>query len=173
MDAVAFVQLNPSDCDAPYKMAYAIREVASSAILLLENAVRSYLSALKIDEALRQGRGGYNIKDKLPPDDLDKIDRKLAEWGLVLHRIAIAAFDLEATALKARASVIVAEKGAEAAGFDKQKKAREAAGFLICSLAEVTGKSAGDIQAEINSDQKVKKQFVKLLQDAMLSTGFS
>ncbi len=61
---------------APYKMVYGVEDIKGAVVSLIENAVRSHLNSLTIDQGLTGGRGGYNIAEKLPPNDKNGIERR-------------------------------------------------------------------------------------------------
>lgn len=165
-DAFVFVQCNEKeDPDAPYKMVYEIKNIEEATIALIENAVRSYLNSKKIDEALQEGRGGYNILDKMPEDDVNGVTEKLKNWGLKLHRITIADFDLDETVVKAREGIIMAESELKAVQHQKRIIAERSIGVLIEQEAIFQGVKPSTIKRKIRKDVGKQKKYLKFGKD--------
>ncbi len=132
----------------------------------LENALRSYLNAFTIDEVLTAAKAGFNLADHrpdigLPNNELKLIEGDLEKWGFELLRITITDFDLPSAIKKARDDVQVRERQAEAAKFERVKRARETMGVLIQMVAEATGVSFTDAQAEVKSNPALKKEMAE------------
>jgi len=170
---------DPDDPKAPYKMIYGAKDVKGETIALVENAVRSYLNGLTIDEGLPGGRGGYNILERLPEGDRNGVKGQLSNFGLRLLRITIGDFDLDRTVIDARESVMRAEKGAVAAEREMAKYSNSAMGVLIQMLADAQGMKREEIQKQIKKNSKLRKQLLEIARDlverkiAIEGKGFS
>lgn len=116
-----------------YKMIYAITDVKSATIASAENAARSYLNGLTIEQGLTLGRAGYDLITKMKEKeetkaDADGLARTLENWGLRLVTVRITDYDLDAAIIKARESVFKAERDAVAAKSRATQKAYESGG---------------------------------------------
>jgi len=135
-----------------YRAIYSVDNWRARITELLENATRSYLSTLTIDDALTQKRGGFDVANSLPPEESKKIRETLKAWGFDLMRVTITDFDLEPDLVEARGEVQKRKREAEAAEYEKKVRARETVGALVQMIAESTGKKPEEIQAEIAAD---------------------
>lgn len=166
--AKVFVQVkNP---DAPYppvgklgremtgveRAIYEIQNWRIATQELMENALRSYLNGLTIDEGITMGRAGYDLKNSLPNDEVDRISAVLAGWGFEFPRITVQDFDLSEELLRARETVQIRQREAEAAQYVRQRRAQETMGALIQMMAESTGKSPQEVQTEVENDPALK-----------------
>jgi mRNA-degrading endonuclease RelE of RelBE toxin-antitoxin system len=69
-----------------YRSVYYVDNWRTKIIEVLENAVRSYLATLTIDEALPKRRGGYNLLDenRIPKEETQIIRNTIEGYGLEL-----------------------------------------------------------------------------------------
>ena len=136
---------------------------------VLENALRTYLNSLTINEAITQRRGGYDvIGNGLAQQDAAEaqaIREKLATWGFELHRTTIQDFDLEPELVRARGQVQVAQRKAEAAVFERRTRAQGTIGALVQMMAEATNQTYESVQAQIVADPKLQAEMRALATD--------
>ena len=136
---------------------------------VLENALRTYLNSLTINEAITQRRGGYDvIGNGLAQQDAAEaqaIREKLATWGFELHRTTIQDFDLEPELVRARGQVQVAQRKAEAAVFERRTRAQETVGSFVQMMAEATNQTYESVQAQIVTDPKLQAEMRALAID--------
>jgi len=136
---------------------------------VLENALRTYLNSLTINEAITQRRGGYDvIGNGLAQQDAAEaqaIREKLATWGFELHRTTIQDFDLEPELVRARGQVQVAQRKAEAAVFERRTRAQGTIGALVQMMAEATNQTYESVQAQIVTDPKLQAEMRALAID--------
>lgn len=153
--------------DGVYRVIYHVDNWRKRTTELLENAVRSYLATLTIDEALTRQRGGYDLlgANRIPSTEKNKIKKALERWGLDLLRVTVTDFDLEPDLVKARGEVHKRKRAVEAAEQERKVRAFETTGALIQMIAESTGKSPEEIQQEINSDPELKKSFMSFSEE--------
>lgn len=178
--AVVFVKMkNPDtgygDTDGEKETgAYrAIYEIANWRVAirdLVENALRSYLNGLTIDEAITMARAGYDLvtadpDSGLPNHQIERIKGVLSGWGFELMRITITDFDLEPELVNARDIVHIRQRAAVAARFVAQQRAEESVGALIEMLAISRGRTAEEIRKEIDKDKELKKEFLAIAKD--------
>lgn len=153
-----------------YRAIYEIANWRTSIRDLIENAVRSYLNRLTIDEAISMAKAGFDLANYdsnvgLPSSELQKIEKSLARWGFDLIRITVGDFELEPELVEARGKIQIRRKESEAAQYLKVQRARETMGSLIQMMAESTGKEASQIQEEISRSPKLKKEMRKISED--------
>lgn len=143
-----------------FRAIYYINNWRERAVELLENAVRSYLATLTIDEALPKRRGGYDllIANRIPKNEKAKIKEALEMWGLQLERITVTDFDLDSEIVKSRNEVQKRKRAVEVAEYEKIIRSQETIGALIQMLAESTGKKPEDIRKEIDNDSDLKRR---------------
>jgi len=156
--------------DGTYRSVYDISDWSNAVRDLLENAARTYLNSLTIDEAIVMAKAGFDLathspQSGIPNKELKKIERALAEWGFELKRITIQDFDLEPELVKARGEVQIRKREAEAAKYVRSRRAEETMGTLMYMMAESTGKKIEDIQAEINANQELKDRMEKFSEE--------
>lgn len=112
-----------------YKMVYGVIDVKAATISVLENASRSYLNGLSIEEGITEGRAGYDIlkgmKDKGKKEELDGVKGALMNWGLEIRRVTVTDYDLDKAIINAREGVFKAERDAVAAESRALQKALE------------------------------------------------
>jgi regulator of protease activity HflC (stomatin/prohibitin superfamily) len=169
-----------------FKVVYTIKNAKEATTSLIENAARSYLNALTVEEGLEQGRAGYNLldgmkekagklkKEKKKEDKeagkkieagLKRIDESLATWGLELHRITVGDYDLDKTIIEARENVFRAERDAVAAVHVSKTRARETVGAKLAMLSEATGVPIEELQKEIADNEDLRKAVDELSTD--------
>lgn len=139
---------------------------------LVENAVRTFLNRMTIDEAITLAKPGYDLVNHdpdigLPNEELERIEGALAGWGFELKRITIQDFDLEPELVRARGEVQIRKKEAEAAKFVAQRRSEEIFGAIVEMLARSRGKKAEDIVKEIDEDPELRKEFLELAKDLL------
>lgn len=112
-----------------YKMVYAIKNVKGAATSLVENAIRSYLNSLTVEQGITEGRAGYDLIQKMEKETVDGIKSALANWGIELHKVIVADYDLDPAIIEAREAVLKAERAAVAARSRALQKALESGGM--------------------------------------------
>ena len=132
----------------------------------IENALRSYLNELTIDEVLTAAKAGFNLADRrenvgLPNHQLDAIEGDLALWGFDLLRITITDFELPKEILQARDLVQIRKREAEAALSERKKMARETMGSLIQMIAEATGVEFEVVQQQVGTDPQLREKLTE------------
>lgn len=125
---------------------------------LLENAIRSYLNGLTIDRGITQKGAGFDLKNKFPPKEVERITGALDLIGFGLDRVTIMDFDLDAPLLRARGAVQIRKREAEAAEYVRDRRAIETIGTLIQMAAKATGKTAKEVQAEIVASPELRER---------------
>jgi len=162
-------KLEGEDRPAPgvFRAIYYVNDWRMKATELLENAVRSYLATLTIDEALIEKRGGYDLLtvNRIPKSEKGKIKEALERWGLDLIRITVTDFDLDPTLVKARGDLQIRKRAADVADWEKIIRAKKTVGALIEMVAVSTGKKPEEIQKEISEDSAKEKEFIKFSQE--------
>ena len=150
-----------------FRAIYYVNNWRERVVELLENAVRSYLATLTIDEALPDRKGGYDllIADRMPKEEKEKIERAMGMWGLKLERITVTDFDLAPEIVKARDEVQKRKRAVEAAEFEKKVRANQTIGALIQMLADARGKTFEEIQKEIDKNSGLKKKIMLFCQE--------
>lgn len=153
--------------EGTFRAIYYVNNWRERAIELLENAVRSYLATLSIDEALPEKGGSYDLlaANRMPKGEKGKIKKALEMWGLMLERITVTDFDLASEIVKARDDVQKRKRAVEAAEFEKEVRAHETVGALIQMLADARGKTFGEIQKEMDEDSGLKKKIMLFSQE--------
>ncbi len=141
-----------------YRIVYYINDYKDKVIEILENAVRSYLATLTIDQALPERRGGYDLltENRIPEEEKARMKNTLEGWGLDLLRITVTDFDLGPKIVEARDEVQKKLRQTEVAEYEKIIRAKETVGSLIQMLAESTGKEYEEIQKEVESNTELK-----------------
>lgn len=152
-----------------FRAIYYINNWRERAVELLENAVRSYLATLTIDEALPKRRGGYDllIANRIPKNEKAKIKEALEMWGLKLERITVTDFDLDSEIVKSRNEVQKRKRAVEVAEQEKIVRAQETIGALILMLSESTGKKPEDIRKEIDGDANLKERLRVFIEEVI------
>ena len=123
---------------------------------LLENAIRSYLNGLTIDEGITQKCAGFDLRNKFPPEEITRITEALDRIGFKIVRITIEDFDLEPELVKARGEIQIRKRAAEAAQYERERRARETIGALIQMMAEMTGKTFNEVQTEVTANTELQ-----------------
>ena len=149
--------------DGPYRAIYRIADWRASIKDVAENALRTYLNRLTIDEAITMQKAGFDLvnrdpKKGIPNEELEKLIDSLASWGWELKRITVGDFDLEPELVQARGEVQVNKKKAESAMFVKITRAQETVGTLIGMMAEIMGVSNKKIQEEIRNNPSLRRE---------------
>lgn len=132
---------------------------------LLENALRSYLNTLTIDEGLTAARAGYELLNRLPEEEQGRLQHTLARWGLELMQVTIGDFDLEPELVKARGEVHKRERAAEAAQHVRVQLARETIGYVIQMMAEATGRTFDEVQREVAANPELSEELKRFSED--------
>lgn len=153
-----------------YRSVYEIADWIVAAKNLIENALRSFLNGLTIDEAISMARAGYDLVSPrgdvgLPNHEIARIKRALAQWGFELKRITITDFDLEPELVKARGEVQIRQREAEASAYLARGRANETIGTVIESMAKSRGKSPKEIQRLIERDPELQREFINMAKD--------
>jgi len=148
-----------------YRAIYEIGDWRKAIRNQLENALRSYLNGLTIDEGITMARAGYELLNRLPSEERGRIGYTLHGWGFELLRVTIGDFDLEPEIVRARGGVQIRQREAEAARHEALVRARETAGTLIAMMAEISGRSVEEIQQEINRNSELQTRLQAMAED--------
>ena len=152
-------QIDPdTDPSAPYRMVYGATDLKGATVGLMENAVRSYLNGLTVNEGITAGHSGYNILERIPKPKRDGIRKQLEAWGIRVLRVTIGDFDLDPAIIEARESVTRAARAAEAATYGIQQRSREAVGVIIQMLADSQRLTVEQVQAQLLADPALHKE---------------
>lgn len=126
---------------------------------LLENAIRSYLNSLTIDKGLVQAAGGYDLtENRLPQDEIDRINDTLACWGFELTRVTIQDFDLSPELVAAREEVQKRRREVDVAQFEQRIRSIETMGSFIRNIALSTGLPLAQVKGRILGDDELLKR---------------
>lgn len=151
-----------------YRSIYEINNWRTASRDMLENAARSLLNSLFIDEALVKGKGGFDLKDhisKKNKKEYKKIVDLLESWGFELRRITIQDFELEKDLVVARGEVQKRKREREVAIEERQIRADETIGSLIDMVSRYTGMTTKEIQEEISGNAELKEKFFDVSKD--------
>jgi len=150
-----------------YRVVYEVDNWRKKTIEVLENAVRSYLATLTIDEALPKRRGGYDLltANRIPRKEKERIKNTLEKWGVHLLSVYVTDFDLDEDIVRAREEVQKKKRAAEAAEQEKKIRAQETVGSLIQMFAEITGREYREVQEEINNNPAMKERLSDFSKD--------
>jgi regulator of protease activity HflC (stomatin/prohibitin superfamily) len=151
-----------------YRAIYEIGNWREAVRALVENAIRSHLNGMTIDEGITLKGAGFDLKSKLPPEEVVRIEGDLDGWGLELLRVTITDFDLDPEIIKARGDVQVHLREAQASEFKRQEIARGTMGAFVQMIAEATGKKFEKVQEEISSDPEMKERLLKFSEDLII-----
>lgn len=137
---------------------------------LLENASRSYLGSLGLDDALKEGKGGYNLfeGDRIPADEGNRIKDKIKAWGWELTKLTVTDFDLDESIIAARDRLQKARREADAAELEILTRSRETIGSLVQMFSDATGKPVDEIKEEINGNPEFRDKILLLAQDLVI-----
>lgn len=173
--ANAFVRVNSPDDpysvrgDKPrtgvFRAIYNIKNWRIAIEELAENASRSYLNSLTINVGLTEKGAGFDLTNKFPGEEQERIKNALSDWGWELTRITITDLDLEKELVEARGRVQIQEKQAEAAKYEREKIARETVGALVQMMAEATGIEFKDMQKKVGQDSELQKEIMIFAQE--------
>lgn len=141
-----------------YRAIYEVDNWRKKSIELIENATRSYLATLTIDEVLPERKGGYDLLDnRIPDNEKERIKNTIEKWGISLLNVYITDFDLDESIIKARENVQKKKRESEVAEQEKIIRARETIGSLIQMFAEFTGRKYEEVQGEIKNSPELKE----------------
>jgi len=133
-----------------YRAVYHIEDRKKSIKKLLENAVRSYLNQLTLDQGIEKAEAGYDLfNDGLKVRNkpaTDQLQAELDDWGTMLHRITIGDFDLEPDLVRARGEVHRLQKQKEAATHVSQIRSEETIGAAMEMFSNRTGMDREEIE---------------------------
>ncbi|MCD6550119.1 SPFH domain-containing protein [bacterium] len=138
-EAYAYIKISD-----PYKAIYAVKNWRTAGKALLENACRSYLNGLTIEEGISMARAGYDVTQKMPPDQKDGIIKAMKVWGIELLRVTIGDFDLESDLVKARGELHKKEKELMIARLTRQIRAQETVGAAIDAITLALGRDSNN-----------------------------
>jgi len=156
--------------DGCYRSIYRVNNWREGVKDMLQNACRSFFNSLNIDQALEEGQGGYNIYENLPEDRKNGLRAQLKVWGFRLVKLTIGDFDLDPNMVKERNRIQEEKARLAAAEFERQQKATGTMGFLISSVAQVTGLNESDIKSQIAGDPELQKQYLAFAQKVLQQT---
>jgi len=145
-----------------FRATYHIRNRKEAIRDRLENAIRSYLNGLTIQEGIEMARGGYDLlgPNGISEDETDRLKGVFEDWGIILHAITIGDFDLELDLVRARGELHKRLKEKEAAVFLSEKRAIESGETVIEMMARTRGKKVDEIRQIINADEKLQERFL-------------
>jgi|GEM_PF-2125955 len=167
-----------------YRSAYNIEDVDRATIEQIENAGRSYLSSLTIDEAIKLAKAGYDLLDGLKQkkrgsmesffsglnekSEGEKLESSLLRYGIRLLKVTIGDFELSPGLVEARDRVHKAQKDAAAAQYYSEAKTLRTVGVVLNAMAKSRNKKLEEIQAEIDKDDALKKEFLQKSYDLLV-----
>ncbi len=151
-----------------YRAIYRIDNWREAVRGLIENAIRSHLNGLTIDDGITEKGAGFDLKNKLPEKEVERIQSALDGWGFEFMRVTVEDFELDPEIIKARGEVQKSQREAEAAEFKKKEMARETIGAFVQMIAEATGKKFEDVQKEIASNKKMREKLLKFAEDLIV-----
>ncbi len=124
-----------------FRAVYHIRKRKEAIRDRLENAVRSYLNKLTIQEGIEMARGGYDLlgPNGISKKETNRLKGVFEDWGTIVHAITIGDFDLEPDLVRARGELHKRLKEREAAKDVAKRRAKETVGVLIEMITEQTG----------------------------------
>lgn len=168
-NAYVFVRiLNGNQCQAEdvYKLVYNPPTEWRKAVKdLVENAVRSFLSGLTVEEGLEMGRLGYNLLEKtpsgeecLPSPKVNELKTTLANWGLELLRITLGDLDLDPALLRSREELFHKQRQRDMALLEKEIRAEQDMGAYLQSWAKAEGITIKELQTRIAKSSKLSKE---------------
>jgi len=140
-----------------HRSVFDIDDVYQSVVDQGENLTRPHLNSLKIDEALVQGKAGFNIleiirersKEKKDPENkVDELVKWIDNYGKEVLRVTIADFILPPELEKARQRKHESEKLKEAADNVAEKEAIESVG-AIAKAVEMIKEGIGKDNKEL------------------------
>lgn len=161
--AIVYVQLNEEeDQDAAYRMVYKIKNVEEAVCTLVENAARSYLNALTVEQGLEEGEAGYNLFDGMMKrnreKEKEKIDETIRGWGLRAIRLTVGDYDLDKTVIESRENLLHQQYEAKAAPFEAEQRARETMGADVDMVTIAIGKDPTKKEERFKYSKKEAKK---------------
>jgi regulator of protease activity HflC (stomatin/prohibitin superfamily) len=153
-----------------FKVVYAGESAKKQAVNLIENATRSYLNSLTIEEGITLGRAGYDLlksmedpdpKNEKAKNSLSSLKQNLEEYGLQLNKVTIADFDLAKETIAARASILTMKKEAEGAEAEAKTIANSTTMAKLQMVATATGQDIKVIQEKLNKSPRLRKAFLQ------------
>ena len=158
-----------------YRSVYNISDVDMAIKDQIQNAARSYLNELSVDEALKQAKGGYDLLDGISKktkekgdDETEKLRKSFLDYGITIKKVTIDDFALDPILVDARARLHKAEKEKVAAVYVAEKVAIQTTGTVLRAMAHSRGKTLEDIQADIEKDENLKKEFLEKSTDLLI-----
>jgi regulator of protease activity HflC (stomatin/prohibitin superfamily) len=153
-----------------YRAIYLIANWRVAVRDLIENALRSYLNGLTIDEAITMAKAGYDLTTTtpelgLPNHEIERIRGVLSGWGFELMRITITDFDLEPDLVAARGEVQKRERAADAARHEARIRALETTRTLIEMMSQFMGLTPEQVQQRIAGNQALQDRFQAIAED--------
>ncbi len=138
---------------------------------LLENALRSFLNTLYIDEGITQARAGFDLRNSLPKEEQGRLEDTLARWGFDLRQVTIMDFDLEPELVKARGEIHRRKKQLLEAREERKIKSERIVGGFVDMLVKSTGLKKKEVQEKLRSDPELTAMIVDLVQRDMSING--
>lgn len=167
-DAMVFVRISSPDkpyktsdernASGVYRTVYFISDWRKAVKNEIENAVRSYLNGMTIDKGITEKGAGYDLTNHMEVEEVNRIREALKDWGLELLRITIMDFDLEPDLVEARGKLLIQQRKAQGAQYEKETRALETMGSLIQMIAVATGRSYEKMQEEIKRNPKLTEE---------------
>jgi len=178
-DARAFVRVHSPD--QPYDARDGISETGVYRAIYIaedwrtmigdrvENALRSYLNGLTIDEGITAAKAGYDLtrRKRIPRGELNGLKGDIARWGFDLNTVTVGDFDLDPELVKARGELHRAQREMEAATQVRVTRARETMGTLIQMMAEVTGRTFEQVQQEVATNDELQERLRQFAEEVV------
>ena len=143
-----------------YRAIYEINNWRTAIKNLVENAIRSYLNGLTIDKGITKKGAGFDLKNKFPPTERNRINKTLDCWGFELLMVTVMDFDLEPDLVKARGEVQKRRREKDGAIEIREIRALETMGSLISMISTCTGKTTEEVQGDINASPDLKRELM-------------
>lgn len=178
-EAMGFPDLDPSSIDqivdqedysGVYRAIYKVGNWKEAIIDLIENATRSYLNGLAIDEALTAGRAGFDISNHLPGEESNRLRITLLRWGFRLERITITDFDLEAELVKERGEIQVQKAKKKAAENKAMVDGYKVMGQMVGMIAVASGQELSEVQEKVLNDPDLLLKFTEIAERLMIQS---
>jgi len=149
-----------------YKTVYEIKNWRIAGRALVENALRSYLNILTVDEGIEGQRAGYDLlgpngmqKDTLGKTQADLLKEAFSKWGRELIRSTIGDFALDDELIKAREELHRSGRELKSAKLLRETRAQKTMGAAIDAITIAIGKDpAAD---KFKFEEKEAIEFVK------------
>lgn len=139
-----------------YRAVYHIENREEEIKSRVENAVRSFLNGLMLEQGIEMALGGYDLLEanRMPKKEVTRLRETFDDWGTRLIATTIGDFDLESDLVKVRGERHKRIKEREAASEVAKRRAIETVGSLIEMLSEDLGMPREEIQKWLRDKPK-------------------